>query len=531
MTDPQAISTSRLVRPALAAALTLAACGVFAPATSAMQATADAVVASADLDKVLEHARTAARRDAWSALEHGLRLGGTTDLAGMDADFELFFAPDGRYRYDMDGGMARTVAFDGRDVALRERAGPTVHQLLGDREGWHYSEWIHSGYWLEDACPIRTEVLRMTEDAASVALMLPDSTVPAMLVLDRETWLPRELRMETLGTEAVLSFSEYELVEGIPIAHKVVSSAAGQVNELRVLDARPASADPGSRYVAPAQDVHFDPTRAADVELKRVPSGHLLVHPLIEGRDMGWFILDSGAGQNCIDPTVADALDLDAFGSVPAVGVAGTVLARFRQGHVLELGPMRLDDPVYVELDLSFLAPVFGVEVAGICGYDVFARSVVELDLAETTLALYDPNAFQLGAGDWGDLALDGGVPSVRCRFEGDREGMFKLDLGDSGGVSFYSPAVEAYALLDGREVTSSRVGGVGGSGRAFDGTIDWFEVGGRRVENPPATFSQAETGVFASSVAVGNLGTLLLSSFRLVFDYPHGRMAFVPLE
>ena len=40
-----------------------------------------------------------------------------------------------------------------------------------------------------------------------------------------------------------------------------------------------------------------------------------------------------------------------------------------------------------------------------------------------------------------------------------------KLDLGDTGTIAFYSPAVKSLGLLEGRKVVPSSIGGVGGMG------------------------------------------------------------------
>jgi hypothetical protein len=485
-----------------------------------------------DLETVLESARAAAKRDAWTGLSEGLLMNGTTDAGGVDATYQLFLAADGRYRFEIDGRLAQTLAFDGRDAATRNRSGPTRSLELSELETWHYSQWIHSGYWLDPDCPLRIELADETADVVTLRMSLPDSPTWARLVLDRESWFPSELRIPSMGAETVFLFQQYEPIAGLPIARLVHSSSHGEDSELRVLEVRAAPADPGSRYEldwAPPSDVHFDPERHASVELKRAVSGHLLVHPLVDGRDVGWFILDSGAGQICIDPKAADELGLESFGSLPAVGVAGAIQTSYRQGESLELGPMLIDDPVFVEIDLSFLAPIFGVEVGGICGYEVFARAVVELDFEQTSLALYDPGSFDLGEDIWTRLFLDGRIPAIRCQFEGDRAGLFKIDLGDPGTISFYSPAVKSLRLLEGREVSSRQVGGVGGMGQASTGTLEWFEVGGHRVESLQTTFSQTEVGAFSGSHALGNLGTLMLKPFTVVFDYTNARIALVP--
>lgn len=488
-----------------------------------------------DLHAVLESARAAAQRDAWQQLEHGLLLEGTTDAGGVDSSFELYLTADGRYRFEMDGRMARTLTFDGQDAALRVRSGPSLLLGAGERESWHYAQWISSGYWLEPTCPIRVELADATANAATDAVTLhlafPDSTTSARLVLDRERWLPRELHQTALGGDMVTRFGQYETIEGIPMARLVRSEGIGEDSELRVHEMGAAPTNPGARYergAAQATDVHFDRERSPDVEVKRARTGHLLVHPLVNGKDVGWFILDSGAGQICIDPGVADELDLERFGSVPAVGVAGAVEASFRQGASLALGPLRIDDPVFVEIELAFMTPAFGVELAGICGFDVFARSVVALELDGPSLSLFDPSTFDLGQDAWSPLVIDQGVPGMRCRFEGDREGLFKLDLGDTGSITFYTPAVQSLGLLEGREVFPSQVAGVGGAGKASEGDLQWFEIAGRRFEPLRVTFSQTETGVFASDHALGNIGTHMLRSFLIVFDYSNARIALI---
>ncbi len=524
----RALAPALLPRPAPAPAT------LHVAESAVTQAALRAPRAALDVETVLASARVAANRDAWSALPDGLSFSGSTDAGGVDADFELFFAADGRYRFAMDGRLALSLTFDGQDLAQRTRSGPVQLLELGDRETWHLAQWIHSGYWLEPGCPLVIEWEAETDHGVTLRLSFPNSAAVSLLELDRETWLPRELRSPSLGSEIITEFKLYKPLAGVPIARAVHSHAHGVDTALYVLEAEVAAADPGPRYVmdrAPASDVQFDPGVSPIVEVKKVISGHLLVHPLVDGRDVGWFILDSGAGQICIDPGVADELELEGFGSLPAVGVAGAVEASFRQGSSLQLGPMRLDDPIYVELDLSFLAPIFGVEVAGICGYEIFARAVLDLDLEAVTLSVHDPSDFELDAGEWTRLFLDGGTPCIECRFEGERRGLFRLDLGDAGTVSFYAPAVESLRLLDGRDVSPSQVGGVGGAGKASSGNIEWFEVGGNRVEQLPVTFSQTDEGVFSGAHALGNLGSSMLKPFRLVFDYCNSRIALVPRE
>src|SRR6185503_4630864 len=125
-------------------------------------------------------------------------------------------------------------------------------------------------------------------------------------------------------------------------------------------------------------------------------SGHLLVEPLVEDESVGAFIFDTGAGGMTIDPKVADELGLAELGEVVAVGMAGRTTTSFRRGKRFELGPLVLSDPVFIELDLGFLEPIFGCKIAGIVGYDLLARCVAEIETHTPRIALFDPARYAL---------------------------------------------------------------------------------------------------------------------------------------
>lgn len=485
-----------------------------------------------DLEQVLDHAREAACRDAWPAA--GLSFTGRTRALGVEAGFELFFSATGSYRYAMDGPLARTSTWDGSSAWMHERRGPGRELDGEERDEWRLAQWLHSGYWVDPAAPLSLAIASESEDRVELSVACDNSTLTGTLTLDTKTWLPVQLERESEAGPLVFTFGEYRKVTGVPIAHLVVNTQAGIENRLTITaagEAEGVSSSDCTLAVTAATDTRFDADAPAEIEVRQVRTGHLLVHPRVEGRDMGWFILDSGAGQFCIDPAVADELELPEFGAVPAVGIGGTVTASFRQGEHFALGPIEIEDTVYVELDLSFLEPAFGVPVAGICGYDLFARAVVELDLVGPHVSLHDPASYRLARGEWGELQLDDRLPCIPVRFEGDREGIFKIDTGDPGTVSFYGPAVEELGLLEGRTVSSGMTGGVGGAVPVKLGELEWIEIAGRRFDAVNASFALGAPGAFDDKGVVGSLGGALLKPFRLVFDYSGERIALVQRE
>jgi hypothetical protein len=179
-------------------------------------------------------------------------------------------------------------------------------------------------------------------------------------------------------------------------------------------------------------------------------------------------------------------------------------------------------------MDLDFLTEVFGVNVAGICGYDILGRAVVEIDPTTDTLSIHDPDRYKLTDGRWQEVFLDNHLPAVRCKFEGDIEGLFRLDTGAGASIIFHSPAVEKRNLLTGRETTDFTSHEAGGAHSAKVGKIEWFELAAHRFQSVDAGFMQADTGPFSTPYTTGTIGMGILGSFKMVFDYPHKRIAFI---
>jgi hypothetical protein len=97
--------------------------------------------------------------------------------------------------------------------------------------------------------------------------------------------------------------------------------------------------------------------------------------------------------------------------------------------------------------------------------------------------------------------------------------------------VAMHEPAVRELGLLEGRETTDSKSGGVGGFVKVKRGVLAWFELGGVRTEAVRAEFALEAKGALADPYSLGNIGGVLLKPFVLVTDYGGGRIAFVPRE
>ena len=487
-----------------------------------------------DPKTVLTHVRDATGYAQLDRLDNGVLLTGKTKHYGDDGAYSLLFNPDGRFVEKIEARLDSTIGFDGREGWCVDWSSLPSTLELEDLEMALAPQWVHTGRWLAENGPfaITVNVEETTTRNAVLDMRLGSSALTWKLVVDRESWLPTELSLDSKGGTDRWTFADYREFEDVTLARRVAhEDGAGKTDSVEITEvATPArvSNDPYKRITKRPADTHFNPDAPAAIEVKVTPTGHLLVHPRVGGQDVGWFIFDTGAGAMVIAPAVADAAKMPAFGEVTANGAGGMLDARFRQGDSFTIGRVTIDNPVYVELDLSFLTPFFGIEVAGICGYDLLARVVAEFDPYRRKISLLDPAEYHVPNGaEWRELIISGRHPYVHASFEGDHEGVFRLDTGTPDTVTFHAPAVESLKLLDGRETTSGVQGGAGGMKLVRSGAIEWFELAGHRFEQPVVTFGLSDEGAMSGDLSVGTIGLKFLEPFVVVFDYPHKRIAF----
>jgi hypothetical protein len=247
----------------------------------------------------------------------------------------------------------------------------------------------------------------------------------------------------------------------------------------------------------------------------------LLVRPLVNGKDVGWFILDSGANMLLLSAKAAAAAGVKADGQLILNDHFPRPVGRVA---TFQLGPLHTEALVAA---VGEAVPIAGEEIAGCCGYEVFAWAVVEIDFTTPAVALYEPKAYRREGLAWQSLWVYYRLPCAEAAFEGQRKGLFEIDTGSDRAVCFRAPYVQHLKLLEGRKVRPRPVWGLGGMAREQVGTLEYFEIGGHRFRGPTANFSAA----YGPPYAVGHVGLELLGRFTVVFDYRSARIAFVNQE
>jgi hypothetical protein len=470
----------------------------------ALAGTTQALAEADDVAAVLGRMRQAASGVVPAGRSSEFLIEGKADRAGSTAVYSVRFNPAGMFLQTTAGPLSGKVGFNGRECWSVDWGGMPARLALHDLDRNRLWLGMQTGQWLARADPATVAVAETEGGRDEVVLDIIQGRLKAKLHVDRGTWLPTSLVTSGVKGPETWAFADYLGIAGLKVPGTVTVTRTGRTDTYRVASIRPAPEAPAGVYdpvTARPDDTQFDPSAPPDVQVKRARTGHVLVRPGVDGLDLGWFIFDTGAAGSVLDPTASAKLRHEPVGTSTVTSFLGTVRTSILRADSLALGPMTVAKPFFMTMDLGFVRGAMGEDVVGVVGYDVLSRSVAEITLADDSIKLYDPRAHRLEAAPWQPLTFNQSLPVVSAAFEGDRKGLFRIDVGASG------PGPTEVAL----------------------GKIAWFELAGHRFENPDVVFALDRQGPLGDEYVEGNIGVEFLRPFRMVLDYAKARVAFLP--
>ena len=119
---------------------------------------------------------------------------------------------------------------------------------------------------------------------------------------------------------------------------------------------------------------------------------HIFLRVRVNNSDPLLFGLDSGFEQSAITTKQAKALNLQTYGEAQVTGGGeNTEDFSFTKDVSFDLSGVKFKLKEIGVLALDFPSPVPDETISGILGYDFISRFVVELDLANQVIKLYNP--------------------------------------------------------------------------------------------------------------------------------------------
>ncbi|MCK4593843.1 aspartyl protease family protein [bacterium] len=259
--------------------------------------------------------------------------------------------------------------------------------------------------------------------------------------------------------------------------------------------------------------------------------GDAIFVPVVVNGERVPMILDTGATMSVLSTPVAEELGIVLEGTEAGVGAGGLGEVHVLTVERLEIGGLTIGETTLAATDLSGFSRHFGREWGGILGYELFARTVVEIDYGEGLLTLYDPEVYTAPEPEPGiievlPLGLGEGLPTVEAEFDGIR-GPFAVDLGNLNYTAIYHPAVVEYGLQERYpDWRTHLISGFGGMGRHRLVRLGWLRLGSLNIASPLAILASDVEGALARSRELGNIGQDILKRFRRVtLDYPGERL------
>ncbi|HYI46996.1 MAG TPA: retropepsin-like aspartic protease [Allosphingosinicella sp.] len=500
------------------------------PGFAAAQPAARAEAPLPSVPQVLASVRQAVGYRSLAALPNGFMVTERSTEEGARVESLYFGTRRGELRNGEEFG------FDGSFAWQHDRRrGMAIPFSQRQREKLMWPLWVRGFWWLNPRSGIAVRILPGESDARIVALelTLPEGLVPAILYVDRATWLPVRLVVPYERGPFTALYSNYRTIRGLRLPGLVETDYRGR-SRRQLLAAAPIPNR--AIFAAPAvpADHRFDPSRPAALEtLAGAPfgpnsPGHIYVRATADDVRTGWWHFDSGSDGMIIDEAVANALGMEIVGTHRSMGADGTPReGSLRRGKSFSIGRIRIENPIYRAMDLSANNAPPGERRMGTIGYDLFARSVVEYAGGGSDVRICDPRRYRLPRGArWQRLEHIDSTPAARGRVEGRIDGLFQIDTGAAGTIDFARPFHERHRLLANRPTQSARSQGSGGSFTVERGHIARFDFGGRRYDNLEVYF---RTGGISREGSAGTVGRDVLAPFRMVFDYANHRVAFAP--
>lgn len=253
---------------------------------------------------------------------------------------------------------------------------------------------------------------------------------------------------------------------------------------------------------------------------------HLFLEVELGGKNTLW-VLDSGAGATVVEKKFAESLGLEQMGNIKGKGAGSVVDVSFTTLPGFSLPGVEFGEQKVAMIDLHWLfSEWFGLDVAGILGFDFLSRMVTKIDYANELISFYHPDHFQYsGTGVVLHAPVSQGNSfNLPLTVDGKYGGLWRLDTG-AGGMWFHYPFAEKHGLLDLPGVQGMSAG-AGGSGTHRRVQFNTIEFAGWTIEDPAISIPPGKgEGAFADASLTGNIGNSLLRHFVIYLDYKHERV------
>jgi hypothetical protein len=240
--------------------------------------------------EALARVRAAVGYERLRRYANGVVAEGTAHYRGLDSRYAFLFVPDNRFRSEIEGPLGRTAGFDGTTGWEIDSSGMPRVLELEDLEVEQFRAWVHSGRWMAEDGPfaVTLDQTKSDDKRFALSLKLKGGILEATVFIDRASWLPKTVTRRSTSGEEVIELDDYREALGFRFPHKVTRTYGGVVSSFNIRALVASAATASRTRFAPISskpaDTSWNASAPALIEARRTRSGHILVHPLVNGR-------------------------------------------------------------------------------------------------------------------------------------------------------------------------------------------------------------------------------------------------------
>jgi len=302
-----------------------------------------------------------------------------------------------------------------------------------------------------------------------------------------------------------------------------------EVDRLGVFDQLLESPDPVAyELTKPTNAIHVPITRSA---------GMMFIKVKVNGsRDLN-FLFDSGAAITAIDTKTAAELGLKTADEKIKVGSSsGSGSYQTFIDPIFTVGGVNVKAVNGITSDMSGFTRIFGLPVAGIIGQDLLRDLLVEVDLDQNQLNIYNGGNldWKPGQSEQFKLRFSSGTPKVKLSMLTGGEsytGEYLFDTGAGAGLSvngFYNFKNKINGTLQ-QVMASKSLDLAGHQSENLTGKITAVKLGNYTLNNPQASVSLEPESQLTALREAGLLGMGILGRFNILFNNQEAIVSLSP--
>lgn len=252
-----------------------------------------------------------------------------------------------------------------------------------------------------------------------------------------------------------------------------------------------------------------------------------LARTSVNGRHVGFFLIDTGASVTVLDRKLGQRMGLETVGRGRVTGIGGSQDVDIARIDHLQIDQVWFHGHEVRLVDLSQIQQSLGWPIAGILGINLLGEQPFTIDYEAARVTLYSNRGFTPPAGARPfPLRMIGRIPAVLTTVgEGNQAAplWLQIDSGMNAQLAIPRQVLDANPrLLSGMRHSHQASVGVGGTAANIRSELAMLTLMGRDLRDTPVMIETRPPTPPFQNIPVGRVGNRLLDQTRLTFDVPN---------